>query len=292
MEIFITIKECGSFSEAARILTLPRSTVSSRMAKLEETLGVKLIQRTSKSFHITPLGELFFLKSLEILSKVHEMENLVQQISDTPKGRLRILLPHEFAVVFLQKAIRTFLDRFPQVQLDLNLSTRNADLIQEGYDLAFRVGHLADSSLISLKLGTVEWGIYAHPKLLKKLPPIQTPRDIPLDHCLSFKAGKVMDWVFLTSEGKLQTITPSGRLQVNSMIMLAAAAAAEQGIAALNIEIARTYEEEGKLVRLLEDYPLVESEIYALYPSRKFLLPTVRVFLDFIKQEMKNEKNY
>ncbi|MGN6670394.1 MAG: LysR family transcriptional regulator [Candidatus Nucleicultricaceae bacterium] len=287
MEIFVTIKECGSFSEAARILNLPRSTVSVRMTKLEETLGAKLIHRSNKSLHITPIGELFFEKCLEILAKIHEVETVVQNSSDSFKGRLRVFLPHEFAVVFLQDAIKSFLERFPSIHLELNLTTRNIDLIQEGYDIALRLGHLKDSSLISLKLGQVELALYANPQLLASLPPIKNLTDLPLDKCLPFKTSHVLEWEFLQLTGEIQKILPAGRLQVNSMIMLCAAAAAGQGIAALNVEMAKAYEKDGRLVRLLPEISMVPTEIYALYPTRKLLLPSVRVFLDFMKDEIR-----
>lgn len=287
IKIFVTIKECESFSEAARILNLPRSTVSVRLAKLEESLGVKLINRSNRSIHITSIGILFYEKCLEILAKIHEVETAVHSSSDSIKGRLKVSLPHEFAVIFLQDPIKSFLEKFPLVHLDLDLTTREIDLIQEGYDLALCLGQLKDSSLISLKLGQAPLALYAHPQLLASIPPIKSLKDLPLNQCLPFKTSQVLAWEFITPEGKIQKIMPEGRLQINSMIMLCAAAVAGQGIAALNMELAKPYETDGRLVRLLPEVSMLPVDIYALYPTRKLQIPCVRAFLDFMKNEIK-----
>lgn len=283
IEIFVKIVDHNSFSAAAELLRLPKSTVSRRFSHMEENLGVKLLNRTTRQLSLTTIGEAYYGKCLAVMNQLEEANNLLKGLQTNPKGRLRLSIPTELGLFFLKDTITEFLKAYPEIELELELANRMVDLVEEGYDLALRIGSLPDSSLTAVKLGTMRGGIYASPDFLKNRVIPQSPSQLPLLDCIQFRTTQVHKWVFQGPNNEMIKINPQGRLQVNSMRYISDSAADGLGIGAINRSIAAPFVKEGKLVEILQEYKVTFANIFAVYPSRKFLSPNVRTFVDFIK---------
>src|ERR1700722_2637305 len=170
IEIFVKVVENKSFSAAAKKLRLPKSTLSRRISQMEERLTVKLLQRTTRHLSLTPIGQAYYEKCIVVLERLEEAQDLIKGLQAAPKGRLRLTIPYELGLFFLKEIIAKFLKAYPEIMLELELTNRLVDLVEEGFDLALRIGHLADSSLMAVKLLELEGGIYTSPAFLKDRP--------------------------------------------------------------------------------------------------------------------------
>ena len=179
--------------------------------------------------------------------------------------------------------IADFLKNYPDIWLELELANRIVDLVEESCDLALRIGHLPDFSLTAVRVMEMRGGIYASPEFLQNNPLPHHPSEIQKDKCIQFRTSYVHAWKFLHElHGRIEVI-PAGRMQVNSMDYVCLLAAQGFGMAAINKIVALPYVQKGELVEILQDYKLSFPDIYAVYPSRKFISPNVRAFIDYIK---------
>lgn len=288
IEIFIKVVECKSFSKASQLLRIPKSTMSRRISQMEERLGIKLLNRTTRQLSPTPIGKAYYDKCVIVLEHLTEAQDLIQGLQAEPKGRLRLTIPYELGLSLLKETITSFLQNYPQIILELELTNRTVDLVEEGFDIAIRVGHLPDSSLMAIKLAEMHGGIYASPAFLKDRPLPQHPSELILNECIQFRPGQTQIWKFYHVHEGVIEIKPMGRIQANSMIYVCESAVAGLGVGAINKLIALPYVQEGKLIELLKDYKLAFPSVFAVYPNRKFLSPNVRAFIDYIKPHLKN----
>jgi len=288
IEIFVKVVGNKSFSKAARLLRMPKSTISRRISQMEEHLGVKLLNRTTRHLSPTPIGQAYYEKCLVVLERLEEAQNLIKGLQAEPKGRLRLTIPYELGLFFLKEIMTAFLQDYPDIILELELTNRMVDLVEEGFDLALRIGHLADSSLTAVKLIELEGGVYASPAFLKDRPLPQHPSDLQVNECIQFHTNHTHVWKFYHAQEGIIEILPTGRVQVNSMDYTCEATVNGLGIAALNKIVAYPYVKQGKLIEMLKDYKLSFPNIYAVYPSRKFLSPNVRTFIDYVKPRLEN----
>lgn len=286
IEIFVKIAEHKSFSTAAELLRLPKSTVSRRIALMEESLEVKLINRTTRHLSLTAIGQAYYEKCLRVLEQLDDAHNVIRGSQAQPTGRLRITMPYELGLFFMPDAINGFLKAFPTISLEVELANRMVDIVEEGIDVALRIGQLSDSSLTQVKFGTMRAGIYASPDFLKNRTVPKHPSELPLEECLQFRPARVSSWVFHDKNNIMIEVIPRGRLIANSMKYICEAAVSALGIGAINTVVATPYVQRQKLIEILSDYKLSFVNIYAVYPSRKFLSPNVRVFIDYIKPRL------
>lgn len=276
MHLFVKVVEHGGFTAAARDLGVPKSTVSRQVARLEDRLGVRLLERTTRALRTTEVGQSYYERCARILAEVVEAESVVTQAQAEPRGRLRITAPLTFGYLFLGEVVAAFLKSHPLVRIDISLSDRRVDLIDEGYDLAIRVGQLDDSSLVGRRLGRSTALICASPAYLKEHGHPKNPIDLKDHRCLTYEYGGTT-WRF-----NGVTVPVDGPLVSNNGDILRAAALNGLGIVITPKFIVAEDLRAGRLVSLLEEHvPQGGSGIWAIYPANRHLSAKVRAFVDF-----------
>ncbi len=288
MLIFVRVVEQQSLTGAGRVLGLPKSTVSRKLSSLEDRLGVRLLQRTTRKMHLTPEGETYYARCSHIVAQIEEAEQSVISAVDKPRGTLRISAPRIFVEYFLSDLIHIYLQQYPEVRVELLLNERIVDLVEENYDLAIRVGTLRDSSLIARKLGPVPGFCCASPAYLKARGVPQTPDDLSQHDCIL--VGSRIDnvsWTFQEPDTqKMRNTSVHGRLLVNHLPLAYKAVLRGDGIARLPSFLCADDLRAGKLRSVLEDWLPKPGSIYAVYPSNRHLPAKVRSFLDLLIEEV------
>lgn len=285
MAIFVHVVEAGSFTGAAKNLGLPKSTVSRKITQLEERLGVRLIQRTTRSLRLTDTGNAYYNHCARILSEIEEANIAVTQMQSTPTGTLRITAPVLFGSTVLSSLIAEYMEQHPQVSIDLVLSDQKLDLVQEGIDIAFRIGQLEDSSLIGRHLGDVRGLLCASPEYLAQQGSPQHPSELTSHTLLS--APEWNNWSLVGPNKEEFSVQVKPRLQVNDFASLYTLALSGVGIAPLPMLIAASAIRSGNLVPVLCDWPFEANPIHALYPSNRHLSAKVRSFVDFVIESVR-----
>ena len=285
MAIFAHVVEAGSFTGAAKNLGLPKSTVSRKITQLEERLGVRLIQRTTRSLRLTDTGTAYYNHCARILSEIEEANIAVTQMQSTPTGTLRITAPVLFGSTVLSGLVAEFMEQHPQISIDLVLSDQRLDLVQDGIDIAFRIGQLEDSSLIGRYLGDVRGMLCASPEYLRRNPAPSHPDQLP-NHSL-ITASQWLQWHMTGPANQEVNFQVKPRLQVNDFASLYALTLAGAGISPLPMLIAAPAVRAGNLVPVLTDWPFDASPIHALYPSNRHLSAKVRSFVDFVIESIR-----
>ncbi len=285
MEAFVRVAETKSFSEAARRLRSSKSLVSRQVAALEAELGVRLFHRTTRSLSLTEEGRGYHAQITRILKEIEEANLLVTRSQAAPRGRLRVSTPMSFGILHLAPAIRDFLTRFPEVELDLSLNDRYIDLVDEGFDMAIRIGRLADSSLVARRLAQHRMVLCASPEYLKDHEAPRDPDDLKHHQCLCYSTNSLTpEWQFDTQEGKPWPVAINGRLHANNGDVLRWAALHGVGLVYLPSFIVGPDIQAATLVSLLPDYVPTDTGIYAVYPPSRHLSPKVRAFIDFLAE--------
>ncbi|MFK4751561.1 MULTISPECIES: LysR family transcriptional regulator [Oceanospirillaceae] len=280
MAIFVHVVDAGSFTGAAKNLGLPKSTVSRKITQLEERLGVRLIQRTTRSLRLTDTGNAYYGHCSRILSEIEEANIAVTQMQTTPTGTLRITAPVLFGSTVLSSLVAEFMDQHPQLTIDLVLSDQLLDLVQEGIDVAFRIGQLEDSSLIGRYLGDVGVLLCASPDYLQRFGTPSHPDDLANHRLIT--ASRWLQWNMTSPEGEELTVQVKPKLQANDFASLYALTLSGTGITPLPALIAAPAIQSGDLVPLCCDYPFEANPIHTLYPSNRHLSAKVRSFVDFV----------
>jgi len=284
MAAFVRVVEEGGFSAAGRTLGLTPSAVSKLIGRLEERLGARLLHRTTRRISLTHEGVAYYQRSVRILREIEEAEDAITQLHVAPRGTLRVNAAVAFATYQIVPLMPEFLERYPEVHLELTVTDRVVDLIEEGVDVAIRTGALIDSSLISRQLAEDHRLICGAPAYLDRHGMPQTPDDLADHNCLAWigNQGGLNDWPFDGPDGPY-TVTVSGNAEVNSGETLHEMALAGLGLARMaefrvGADIAA-----GRLVPLLLDHHRAEPlPIHLVYPHRRHLLPKVRTFVDFL----------
>lgn len=286
--LFARVVEAGSFSRAAERVHLPKSTVSRRLAALEQRLGEKLLQRSTRRLTLTEFGEGVLEHARALAVEVDGALSLALFRQQRPSGRLRVSMPADFANQALSGMLSRFALDHPDVQLELDLSPRRVDLIGEGFDLAIRMGELLqDSQLAARRLALMLNGLYAAPAYLDKHGVPQLPDGLLSMHGLMImsRSGEPMPWL-LTREDDVDTTperwsgVPTQRTLVNAPDMLLRMARAGVGITSVGVHFAEEHVQRGELVRVLPDWCLQAAPCWAVFPERRLMPLRTRVFLD------------
>lgn len=281
MSVFARAVESGSFSAAGEVLRMSSQLVGKHVQTLERHLGVRLINRTTRRQHLTEAGFAFYERVKIILAEVEAAEGLAAMSGGPPRGRLRINAPVSFGVHALSKRLPEYLASCPEVSVDMSLSNRFVDLIDEGFDVAFRVGELSDSSLIARALAPYRLRLCAAPAYLATHSPITHPSDLAQHECLGFSYTELRTrWTFEGRDG-LIIVPVSGKLMVDSGEALLMAARAGIGVLLQPCELVRDELETGRLVELLPDYPVPARPFHLLYAPDRRMTPKLRSFIDF-----------
>ncbi len=285
MEAFVRVAEAKSFSEAARRLRSSKSLVSRQVAALEAELGARLFHRTTRSLSLTEEGRGYHAQVSRILKDIEEANISVAHAQAAPRGRLRVSAPMSFGILHLGPAIRDFLARFPEVELDLSLNDRYVDLVDEGFDTAIRIGRLSDSSLVARRLAPLRMVLCASPEYLKAHAAPRDPDDLKRHQCLCYSTNSLTpEWQFVTREGRPWPVAINGRLHANNGDALRCAALQGLGIVYLPSFIVGPDIQAAALVSLLPEYVPTDGGIYAIYPPARHLSPKVRAFVDFLAE--------
>ena len=287
MRLFVRVVEEGSFSAAARFLGVTPSSVSRQVSHLEGELGARLIHRTTRKQSLTEPGEIYFQHARRIVADLEEARLAVSRLTDTPSGSLHVTVEVDFALAYVAPILPAFLDRYPQVQIRLSMSPGMMDLVDSGIDLAIRIGHLDDSSLIARRIAMSRSLLCASPAYLKRHGTPSHPGELEAHSCLSFRTrlGKI-HWGFKLPQALIE-VPVSGRLNANSLVFLRNAALSGLGIIMIPTWMIRDELKHGHLVPLLESFPLEPpgTPVHAVFAHNRHLAPKVRAFVDFLAEQ-------
>ena len=284
MAVFARVVGAGSLSAAARELGLSPALVSRRLAALESRLGVRLINRTTRSLHLTDDGATYYEACARVLADIEEADATVSAGRIEPRGTLRVALPASFGLQHIAPLIPRFAERYPQIQLALSLSDRTVNLIEEGFDLAVRIAHLEDSSLTARKLAPNRRVVCASPEYLARHGMPRTPDELARHNCLT-TSEFTMNWDYKDPDGKPGSVRVTGRYACDSWEVLREWARAGLGIALKSTWDVHRLVADGSLVEVCPGYTFhSDVAIYAVYPSRRFLPAKTRVFIEFLAE--------
>lgn len=282
MRAFTAVVDAGSFVRAADALQVSKTAVSRLVADLEARLGVRLLHRTTRRLSVTAEGEVFHARCKELLAGVDEAEAEVTAGADEAVGLLRLNVPVSFGLMHLAPLWPAFLQQHPKVTLDVTLADRIVDLVDEGYDLAVRIARLPASTLVSRQIGATRLVLCASPQYLRRHGAPAHPDDIARHTVFSYTLLASGDtWSFDGPAGPV-TVKVLPTMRSNSGDTCVAAALAHQGIVLQPSFMVGQHLRSGALVEVLPAYRSIEMGIYAVFPSRRHLLPKVRVLIDFL----------
>ena len=289
MEVFVRVVQSGSFSEAARAMNLTPSAVSKQVSRLEDRLGARLVNRTTRRLGLTEEGTAFFERAQRILTDVQEAEQAVTHLHGQPRGTLKLNAPTVFGRMHIAPLIPAFLAQHPDVRIDFTLNDRYVDLLEEGLDLVLRIGELRDSSLIARRLAPNKRVVVASDAYLKKHGVPQTPQDLARHNCLVYLYRSTRSlWHFEGPNGS-EAVEVKGDVEANNAEVILELVRAGQGIALLPTWLVGECLRKNYLVQVLADYTAADSQIYAVYPPGRHLSPKVRSFLDHLIQHFKSD---
>ncbi len=279
--IFTKVVEAGSFTAAARGLGLPNSTVSRRVARLEDHLGIRLLQRTTRRLSLTDAGRLYYDRGTQVFAGLEEAEHILAETRSTPKGRVRVTAPVEHTLVM--RLVRPFLEMYPGVHLDLELTNRYVNLVEEGYDVAIHAGSLADSSLVASKLMDSPFRLVASPAYLELRGEPGRIQELSDHDCIVFGGTSIhASWSF--SVGRKTVKVPiRGRVAVNHLQAAREAALAGLGIAMLPAMVCGEDIRSRRLRAVLAGSAPPAVPVWILYPGGRYLAPAARAFVEFVK---------
>jgi len=287
---FVQVVESGSFVKAGGRLGLSTTAVSRQVAELEGHLQTRLLQRTTRRIGLTETGRSFYERCGQILAELDEAEREAQQEMVDPRGTIRLTASINFGMRQLTPAIATFLARNAHVKFDVSLSDRIVDIVEEGFDLAIRIGMMGVENLVARKLGETRLVTCASPEYIARHGAPRSPEELSRHNCLTYEYAVRNVWTYRDAAGHERTVRVSGRLNSNNGDLNAAVAAEGSGIAFEPDFMVGGYLRSGKLVQLLEEFKAPISPIYAVYPSRRFLPAKIRAFVDFLVERFSGKK--
>ena len=293
MQVFAQVVEAGSFAKAAERLALSTSAASRHVAELETHLQTRLLNRTTRRVSLTESGRAFYERTVQLLADLAEAEQEASSAAVVPRGTIRLTTSVNFGVRHAAPAIAAFLGEHHDVRFDVSLSDRVVDLVEEGFDLAIRIGAPSADNLVARKLGETRLVPCASPGYLAEHGAPKTPEDLASHNCFTYEYVSPRHlWRFRDRSGAERTVRVSGRLHCNNGDLLAEAAASGAGIVFEPAFIVGPEVRSGRLVPLLQDFEPPPVPIYALYPSRKHLSAKVRRFVEFLVERFSQAQDW
>ena len=288
LAVFSAIVHAGSISKAAIALGCGKSVVSRQLARLEQDLGTRLIQRSTRRLTLTDLGELVFAEALQINRAMANIEELTEQHQNEVQGRLRVTCPRPLGQRYLVPLLVEFTRLYPKVDIALSVDDRMVDLIAEHIDVAIRVTHLEDSTLIARKLGDNPRVIVASPAYLERAGVPAIPEDLQHHDCLIYASqGRVFDEWGFSKDGETTVLRVNGKIQINDGMALVSAACAGAGVLGIDRLMVAHEMAAGTLVPVLTGYSLRAGEpVYAVYPARPWLALKTATFVNFLQEKL------
>jgi DNA-binding transcriptional LysR family regulator len=285
MAVLTKVVDAASFAAAARHFRISPAMVSRHVQALEARLGVRLLNRTTRRVSVTEAGQEYYERSVRILAEVEDAENVASKLQIAPRGLLRATASVSFGMRYIAPAIADYLMKYPDVSVELSLDDHYVDLLDQRFDLAVRVGNLAESSLIARKLGSVETVLCASPAYIAANGSPRAPRDLHQHNCLVYTYSTRQNvWRFFDEQRKEEAIHISGRFLANNADALLVLALKGAGVILAPDYIVENDLLAGNLVRLLPGYRTQQTPIHAIYAHRRAIPPKIRAFVDFLAQ--------
>lgn len=286
MQVFTRVVDANSFTQAANIMDLPRSTVTTTIQNLERTLKVRLLNRTTRRISLTPDGAAYYERCVQILADIEDMDASFREVTRGPSGRLRIDTPPSIGRLILVPALCDFHTRYPDIELALGMSDRQVDMVQEAVDCAIRVGELADSSMVARRIGTFESITCAAPSYLarhgepRNIDDLSNHRAV---HYFSSRTGRTIDWSFMV-DGKPRNLQVNGNVSVNDAEAYVQCGVNGFGLIQPSRYMVAPLLESGQLVEVLTEWTPPPMPISVVYLHNRHLSPKVRVFVDWVSE--------
>ena len=281
MRVFSAVADIGSFAKAAERLDLSPASVTRQVAQLEDHLGSRLLNRTTRRLSLTESGSLYLQRCQEVLALIEDAERMVGGQQSVPVGTLRVSAPVSFGSRHLAPALAAYVGRYPAVAVELELNDRQVNLVEEGFDIAIRVAERLDPGLVARRLALARLRLCAAPAYLARRGVPRVPAELHDHDCLLYTYAAQSVWIFRRA-GQTERIAVAGSVKANNGDALLAAAAAGLGVILQPDFIVADALHDGRLVTLLDDYDCGGAGIYAVYPSRRHLPLKVRSFIDFL----------
>lgn len=289
MQIFVRVAETNSFSKAAETLNLPRATVSTVIQQLEIHLNARLLNRTTRKVSLTLDGTAYYERCMRLLADLEETESFFRQEKAKPRGKLKVDLPIRLARLVIIPALPEFFAAYPDIELELGVTDRPVDLIQEGVDCAIRIGDLADSRLVAKRIGEMHEINCASPSYLAKYGTPENIADLANHVAVKYASpttGKVYDWEYI-EKGEVKTVAMQGIVTVNNSEAYVACAVAGLGLVQLPMYDSYELLESGKLVEVLKEFKTNPMPVSVVYPHRRHLSHRVRAFVEWVETRLR-----
>ncbi len=278
---FVKVVQAGSFTRAAEAMDTQKAYLSRVVSQLEKELGVRLLERTTRSLSLTEVGRELFERAIGILASVEDAQHAVQRAQAEPRGTLRLTCGTEFGMIAVSRWINRYLQHYPQISVDADFTNRIVDIVHESFDLAIRVGGLEDSSLVARKLGELHYGLFASESYLAKRTVPVSPRNLHEHELIVFAGGSHRaGWTLSQGEHTERIELDTRRLRANNSFAVRDAALDGLGIAQLPLIVAQQDVGAGRLVRVLPGWTPPQVPVFAVFASTRYLTPKVRAFID------------
>lgn len=286
MRVFVRVVEAGSFTRAAESLGMPTGTVSRALQQLESALGGRLINRTTRSSSLTDDGSAYYQRSLGVLAEIDEMATLISQGTQRPKGKIKVNMPSVLANSLLIPALPQFFAKYPDIEVEMGLTDRPVDLVEEGVHCVIRVGELSDSGMIARRIGNVARLTCASPAYLKRYGEPKTLEDLSQHVGINYVAGSMQrarGWD-LEVDGKLHRVTMKSQIAVNDATAYLNCGLTGLGIVNVSRYALDPYLARGELHEILVEYPSASLPVSVLYPPNRNLPLKVRAFIEWVAE--------
>jgi DNA-binding transcriptional LysR family regulator len=281
--VFIQVVDSGSFTATADRLGLSKSVVSKYVTRLEDRLGARLLNRTTRRLSLTEVGRAFYERSRKGLQEIEEAEAEVSRLQSAPRGVLRLNSPMSFGIQHIAPALAEFMALYTDLSVEMSLDDRRVNLVEEGFDLAIRIGELPDSSLVARRLGPCRHVVCGAPGYFKRHGVPRSLDELRRHNAIAYQyQDSPREWRFISPHGNPVSVPVSGSLQMNNSLALREALLQEAGIMLTPTFIVGADLQAGRLQAILQEYKALEVSIYAVYPQRRHLSPKVRAFIDFL----------
>jgi len=287
LAMFAKVAEEGSFAAAARIMGVSVPTVSRAVGRLEERLGGRLFNRTSRQLSLTEFGNQMAGRAGDIYRQAEELESEAHELAVSPRGLIRLAIPMSFGLRWVAPLMPKLIEQYPELSVDLHLSDATVDLIADGFDAALRIAVLPDSSLVARQLCSVTQYLVASPAYLKKHGRPKHPRDLANRACLSYAyRARTQVWQFTHRDGSQEDVVPSGPLRTTNSDAMIPVLLQGLAISELPEFIASEYLSDGRLVRILPDWNMTRGGLYFVTPSARSRPAKIRALSDFFAEHL------
>nr|WP_067297198.1 LysR family transcriptional regulator [Marinobacterium profundum] len=286
LQLFVRLADLGSFTRVAEQTNSSKSMISKEISRLEDALGARLLHRSTRNLQLTHVGMGYLQRAREILEKLDEADNFVQNLQQHPRGKLKINAPMALGLVDLSTLFSDFMQSYPDIELDIHLGDENIDLVEQGFDLGFRASSRPiDSNYVGRPLTRFKYRVCVGPEYLNNHPAINLPRDLKEHNCFvySYFQGKN---IWPIEDG----VAIQGTLRVNSTIFMMEAIKRNQGVGFIPDFVCREAFEKGEVVEVLRESKKPNLTLYALYPARQFVPSTIVQCIEFLEQWFSNNQ--